>query len=148
MQQITSKITGYKVKNTLQPEISVPHTIIDREETLSGKTYKIKLDQHALYVTINDIELNGALRPYELFINTKDTQHFQWTLIFSRLVSAIFRHGGDYEFIVEEMKAIQDANTGRFVKGKGFIPSLVAEIGLIVETHIENLKSENANVRP
>ena len=140
MNQINSKIIGYKVKSTLQPEIPIPYTIIDREETLSGKTYKIKLEPHSLYVTINDIELNGVKRPYELFINTKDTQHFQWTLIFSRLVSAIFRHGGDYEFIVEEMKVIQDANTGRFVKGKGFVSSLVAEIGLIVEAHIENLK--------
>jgi ribonucleoside-diphosphate reductase alpha chain len=144
VKQIDKKITGYKVKNTLEPVITPTISLIDREETLTGKTYKISPTDHAYYITINDIEVNGVKRPYEVFINTKDVTHFQWVQLFTRLASAIFRHGGDYEFVVEEMKAIEDAATGRFVKGKGHVPSLVAEIGLIVEEHIANLKLENS----
>ena len=135
--KIDQKITGYRVKPTQEPVIT--QTPIDREEVLRGKTYKITPGgDYAYYITINDIEVNGVRRPYELFINTKDIAHFQWVTLFSRLASAIMRNGGDYAFIVDEMKAIEDPKTGRFVPKKGFVPSLVAEIGLVVEEHFKN----------
>ena len=116
---------------------------IDRPETLHGTTYKIKtpLTDHALYITINDIVLNPGTaheqrRPFEVFINSKNMDHFQWVVALTRVLSAVFRKGGDCTFLVEEMKAVFDPKGGYFKKGGKFMPSLVAEIGDCLETHI------------
>lgn len=143
--KIDQKITGYRVKtegvSTPQPEISSYHESVERPEVLRGKTSKIKPDEHAFYVTINDAQIDGKWRPYELFINTKDVQHFMWVMIFSRLVSAVLRKNGDYKFMVEEMKAIIDPATGGYwKKGEGHVPSLIADIGNILEKHIQELE--------
>lgn len=122
------------------------HENFQRPVVLEGKTYKIKtpLSEHALYVTINDlvINVNTAVerrRPYEIFINSKNMEHFQWIVAVTRLISAVFRHGGNTLFIVEEMEAIFDPRGGYFRKGGKFTPSLVAEIGSVIKTHMENI---------
>ncbi len=119
---------------------------IDRPEMLLGSTYKIKTptSEHALYITVNDIFLNAGTaheerRPYEIFINSKNMEHFQWVLVLTRLISAVFRKGGDATFLVEEMKAVFDPAGGYFKKGGVFMPSLVAEIGHTIETHMKQL---------
>ena len=145
MTKIDQKITGYRVKtedvSTLQPEIPSYHESVERPEVLRGKTYKIKPAENAFYITINDALIDGKWRPYELFVNTKDVQHFMWVLIFSRLVSAVLRKGGEYEFMFDEMKAIIDPATGGYwKKGEGHIPSLIADIGNILEKHIRELE--------
>jgi hypothetical protein len=142
--KIEQKITGYKVKTeeVIAPEPAIPsyHESHERPEIVRGKTYKIKPGDHAFYITINDAEIDGAWRPIELFVNTKDVRHFMWVMIFSRLVSAILRKGGQYEFMIDEMKAIIDPDTGGYwKKGEGHVPSLIADIGNILEKHIKAL---------
>lgn len=144
--KITQKITGYKVKTkelALEATKEATHTVLDRPEQITGKTYKIKpvCIPCALYITINDITVDGVTRPYEIFINCKHTDSFQWIMIFTRLVSAIFRNGGSYTFIIDEMKAIFDPHGGYFKKGAGFMPSLVADIGSVIEQHVQGLQS-------
>ncbi|MFA5494833.1 MAG: NrdJb [Porticoccaceae bacterium] len=119
---------------------------VDRPETLHGTTYKIKtpLTDHALYITINDIVLNPDTdheqrRPFEVFINSKSMDHFQWVVALTRVLSAVFRKGGDCTFLVEEMKAVFDPKGGYFKKGGKFMPSLVAEIGDCLETHMKSI---------
>lgn len=119
---------------------------IGRPEVLLGATYKIKTpkSEHALYITINDILLNmGSAheerRPYEIFINSKNMEHFQWVLALTRVISAVFRKGGDATFLVEEMKAVFDPTGGYYKKGGVFMPSLVAEIGYTLETHMKGI---------
>ncbi len=121
------------------------HENFERPEMLEGKTYKIKtpLSQHAIYVTINDIVFNPKTkverrRPYEVFINSKNMEHFQWTVALTRIISAVFRKGGDSSFLVEEMEAIFDPRGGYFRKGGKLTPSLVAEIGSVLRMHMEN----------
>jgi hypothetical protein len=113
---------------------------------LVGSTYKIKTPQseHALYITINDIILNQGTeheerRPYEIFINSKNMEHFQWVLALTRVISAVFRKGGDATFLVEELKAVFDPRGGYFKKGGVFMPSLVAEIGHAIEAHMKHI---------
>lgn len=151
--KIEQKITGYKVKSETdsasQPEISGYHESDERPDVIRGKTYKLKPGDHAFYVTINDACINGCWRPYELFVNTKDVQHFMWVMIFSRLVSAVLRKGGSYEFMIDEMKAIIDPATGGYwKKGEGHVPSLIADIGNILERHIKSLESYEPNDTP
>lgn len=121
---------------------------LQRPEKLSGATYKTKNPNspHALYVTINDIVINPnspyqRQRPYEIFINSKNMDHFQWIVALTRIISAIFRKGGDSSFLVEEMRAVFDPRGGYFKPGtKGeFVPSLVAEIGSVVEKHMKEI---------
>lgn len=119
---------------------------VDRPETLHGTTYKIKtpLSEHALYITINDIILNPntdheVRRPFEVFINSKNMDNFQWVVALTRVLSAVFRKGGDCTFLVEEMKAVFDPKGGYFKKGGRFMPSLVAEIGDCLETHMKSI---------
>ena len=109
-----------------------------------GATYKIKtpLSEHALYVTINDVILNEGTehelrRPFEVFINSKNMDHFQWIVALTRIISAVFRKGGDVTFLVEELKAVFDPRGGYFKKGGKFMPSLVAEIGDAIERHLK-----------
>jgi ribonucleoside-diphosphate reductase alpha chain len=111
-----------------------------RPEELEGTTYKLKtpLSPDAFYVTINDLVEDGVRRPYELFINTKNLQHFSWIVAITRLISAVFRHDPKPTFLVDELKSIYDPNGGYFKKGK-YMPSLAAEIGYVVEQHLEKI---------
>ena len=122
------------------------HERVARPELLEGRTYKIKtpLSEHALYVTINDVVLNAATphesrHPFEIFINSKNMDHFQWIVALTRIVSAVFRKGGDCTFLVEELRSVFDPRGGYFRPGGRFMPSLVAEIGEIIERHLESL---------
>src|SRR5690606_6176191 len=115
---------------------------VERPEVLVGASYKIKspLFEHALYVTINDIVLNQGTefesrRPFEIFINSKSMDHFQWIVALTRIMSAVFRKGGDISFLVEEMKAVFDPRGGYFKAGGVYMPSIVAEIGAVIEQH-------------
>ncbi|MEN6587306.1 MAG: NrdJb [Sulfuricella sp.] len=116
----------------------MPIPLVDRPPELVGTTYQIKtpLSEHALYVTITDHD--G--RPFEMFINSKAMEHFQWIVALTRIVSAVFRHaathGGEVAFVAEELLAVFDPKGGYFRKGGRFMPSLVAEIGLVLETHL------------
>ena len=119
------------------------HEKVKRPEMLIGSTYKIKtpLSEHALYVTINDIILNKdseheLRRPFEIFINSKNMDHFQWIVALTRIISAVFRKGGDVTFLVDEMRSVFDPRGGYFKKGGKYMPSLVAEIGDAIESHL------------
>ncbi len=115
-------------------------------EALEGATYKIKtpLDDHAMYVTINDIVLNPGTeheqrRPFEIFINSKNMDHFQWIVALTRLMSAVFRKGGDVTFLAEELQAVFDPKGGYFKAGGKFMPSIIAEIGAVIEHHLQKI---------
>ncbi len=125
-----------------QPPVQLDETL-ERPELLTGTTYKIKspLFEHALYVTINDILLNAGTpfeqrRPFEIFINSKNMDHFQWIVALTRIMSAVFRKGGDCTFLVEELKAVFDPRGGYLKKGGVYMPSIVAEIGAVLERHL------------
>ncbi len=120
------------------------HEKVERPEMLLGSTYKIKtpLSDHALYVTINDIVLNPGTpyekrRPFEIFINSKNMDHFQWIVALTRIISAVFRKGGDVTFLVEELRSVFDPQGGYFKRGGKYMPSLVAEIGDAIEAHMK-----------
>ncbi len=132
-------------KNTAQDESKVVymHEKLERPEMLVGSTYKLKtpLSEHALYITINDIILNEGTeheqrRPFEIFINSKNMEHFQWVVALTRVISAVFRKGGDATFLVEELKAVFDPQGGYFKRGR-FMPCLVAELGEAIEHHMK-----------
>ena len=119
------------------------HERVERPDMLLGSTYKIKtpLSEHALYVTVNDIVLNPGSehelrRPFEMFINSKNMDHFQWIVALTRIVSAVFRKGGDITFLAAELRSVFDPSGGYFKKGGKFMPSLVAEIGDVLESHL------------
>lgn len=119
------------------------HEKLKRPEMLLGSTYKVKtpLSEHALYITINDVVLNVGTkhelrRPFEIFINSKNMDHFQWIVALTRIVSAVFRKGGDVTFLVEELRSVFDPRGGYFKKGGKYMPSLVAEIGDAIECHL------------
>lgn len=154
--KISKKIVGYKVLTDEKKEAAAVeeqqdslesmHEKVERPEVLLGSTYKIKTPQseHALYITINDMILNAGTeheerRPYEVFINSKNMEHFQWVLALTRVISAVFRKGGDVCFLVEELKAVFDPKGGYFKKGGVFMPSLVAEIGHAIESHMKHI---------
>ncbi|MEJ2043745.1 MAG: NrdJb [Reinekea sp.] len=154
MKKIDQKIVGYEV---LTPEkqanlkaeqeknsIVQMHESLQRPEMLIGSTYKIKppMSEHAMYVTINDVVLNESTehevrRPFEIFINSKNMEHYQWVVALTLLISAVFRKGGDITFIVDELSAVFDPQGGYFKRGGKFMPSLVAEIGEVVERHLK-----------
>jgi len=110
---------------------------LDRPDVLLGQTYKIKwLDSdHAFYITINDIEKDGRRRPFEIFINSKNMEAYAWTLALTRMISAVFRRGGDVSFVVDEMKAVFDPRGGQWMGGR-YVPSLLAAIGEVIEQHL------------
>jgi hypothetical protein len=158
--RIDKKITGYGVVEPgSAPKARTPadaeaagaevihmHEKVERPDTLIGATYKIKspLFEHALYVTVNDIVLNAGTpheqrRPFEIFINSKNMDHFQWIVALTRILSAVFRKGGDVTFIAEEMKAVFDPRGGYFKAGGVYMPSIVAEIGAVIEQHMKNI---------
>ena len=158
-QKISKKIVSYKVLNNEDKLFAEPviqeveqidlesmHENVARPEILYGSTYKIKTPQseHALYITINDMILNEDTeheerRPYEVFINSKNMEHFQWVLALTRVISAVFRKGGDAVFLVDELKSVFDPKGGYFKKGGIFMPSLVAEIGCTIEQHLKKI---------
>jgi ribonucleoside-diphosphate reductase alpha chain len=110
---------------------------LSRPEALPGQTYKIRWpdSEHALYITLNDIIQDGRRRPFEIFINSKNMEHFAWTVALTRMISAVFRRGGDVSFVVEEMKAVFDPRGGAWMEGK-YVPSLLAAIGDVIEQHM------------
>ena len=153
--KIEDKIIGYSVETettkkepevvevTADNNVVQMHEKLQRPEVLVGSTYKIKtpLSEHALYITINDIILNDGTeheqrRPFEMFINSKNMDHFQWIVALTRIVSAVFRKGGDITFLAEELSAVFDPRGGYFKKGGRFMPSLVAEIGDVLDQHL------------
>ncbi|WP_339805638.1 NrdJb [uncultured Marinobacter sp.] len=154
--KITNKIVGYRVKKAEPVEDQTKaqaaaaakpvmmNETIERPDFLLGTTYKIKppIGEHAMYITINDILLNEdtdheSRQPYEVFINSKSMEHFQWVIALTRVISAVFRKGGDVTFLVEELRSVYDPNGGYFKKGGVFMPSLVAEIGAVIERHLK-----------
>ncbi len=158
--KITRKIKGYSVKQPgqdnaapapsapldTQAEVIQMHEKLERPGALVGVTYKIKspLFEHALYVTINDIVLNAGTahesrRPFEIFINSKNMDHFQWIVALTRIMSAVFRKGGDVTFLVEELKAVFDPRGGYFKPGGIYMPSIVAELGVVIEQHLKSI---------
>jgi hypothetical protein len=152
--KIDNKIVGYNVVNKDAPpaEVEAPpaaeiiqmHEALKRPDKLIGSTYKLKtpehVSEHSLYITINDIVLNEGTdheirRPFEVFINSKNMDHFQWIVALTRIMSAVFRKGGDVTFMVEELRSVFDPRGGYWNKGK-LMPSLVAEIGDVIEEHL------------
>ena len=156
--KIEQRIKGFKViDEALERPASAPASpaaapaakvvqmdeTLQRPETLIGVTYKIKspLFEHALYVTVNDMVLNAGTpyeqrRPFEIFINSKNMDHFQWIVALTRIMSAVFRKGGDCTFLVEELRAVFDPRGGYLKKGGVYMPSIVAEIGAVLERHL------------
>ena len=153
--RIDQKIVDYGIESEAAPASAPPrpmaeviqmHERLERPEVLLGSTYKIKtpLSDHALYVTINDVVLNAGTeheqrRPFEIFINSKNMEHFQWIVALTRIISAVFRKGGDVAFLVEEMRSVFDPKGGYFKPGGRFTPSLVADIGDAIEAHMRTI---------
>jgi ribonucleoside-diphosphate reductase alpha chain len=110
---------------------------LDRPQELPGRTYKIKWpgSDHAIYITINDLMQDGRRRPFEIFINSKNMEHYAWTVALTRMISAVFRRGGDVSFVVEELKAVFDPRGGQWMEGR-YVPSLLAAIGGVIERHL------------
>ncbi|HTE39477.1 MAG TPA: hypothetical protein VK629_01525 [Steroidobacteraceae bacterium] len=120
------------------------HEKLERPDMLIGSTYKIKtpVSDHAMYVTINDMLLNEGTpheqrRPFEIFINTKNLDHFQWIVALTRIISAVFRKGGDVTFLVDELKGVFDPRGGYWQSGGRFMPSIIAELGYVIERHLQ-----------
>jgi hypothetical protein len=151
--KIDKKIVGYGIsepeKNESAEEASNVFQLgepLDRPEKITGTTYKVKtpVTDHAFYITINDVVMNEGTpqehrRPFEIFVNSKNMEHFQWIVALTRVMSAVFRKGGDVTFLVEELESVFDPSGGYYKKGGKYIPSLVAELGHVVETHLENI---------
>lgn len=161
VKKIEGKIAAYKVMSADAEEARIAteeevaeqqrlaevvhmHESVQRPEMLIGSTYKVKtpVTEHAMYITINDIILNEGnehekRRPFEVFINSKNMDNFQWVVALTRLISAVFRKGGDTTFMVEELKAVFDPKGGYFKPGGVFMPSIVAEIGHCIERHMQ-----------
>ncbi|WED23016.1 NrdJb [Vibrio sp. JC009] len=151
--KIANKIVGFKIKeandDNIQPEKEEPeiqqmHETILRPEKLMGSTYKLKtpehVSEHSLFITINDVILNEGTeheirRPFEVFINSKSLEHYQWIVALTRIMSAVFRKGGDCTFLVEELRSVFDPRGGYWNNGK-YVPSLIAEIGNVIEQHL------------
>ncbi len=157
--KIEKKITGYAVVTdtpaapessastpSAAPQQAAIHQLgepLSRPDKLVGNTYKIKtpVTDHALYITINDVIMHPGTpqehrRPFEIFINSKNMEHFQWIVALTRVMSAVFRKGGDITFLVEELHSVFDPKGGYFKKGGKYIPSLVAEIGEVLKEHL------------
>ncbi|MEO5378589.1 MAG: TSCPD domain-containing protein [Magnetococcus sp. DMHC-6] len=140
--RISQKIVGFKVVSdepaSVNAKVVQMQPLLDRPEDLEGATYKVKtpLSEHALYVTINDIVINGHRRPFEIFINSKNMDNFAWIVALTRVLSAVFRHGGDAVFLVDELRSVFDPRGGYFKPGGKYMPSLVAEIGDVIEKHL------------
>ncbi len=150
--KIDKKITAYEVvkpedeANVKENNVASIAPLLERDEVLVGQTYKIKTphSEHAMYITINDVIVNQGeesehRRPFEIFINTKNMEHFMWIVTLTRVISAIFRKGGDITFLVEELKAVFDPRGGYYKKGGKYMPSIVAEIGEVIQKHLVSI---------
>ncbi|KAA0696914.1 NrdJb [Halopseudomonas laoshanensis] len=155
--KISSKIVDYSVVKADEPAQTVEpteaeiqleemHEKLKRPEFLEGSTYKIKTptSEHAIYVTINDVILNHGSdheirRPFEIFINSKNMEHYQWISALTLIISAVFRKGGDCTFLVEELRSVFDPKGGYMKRGGRWMPSLVAEIGDVLEQHLKRI---------
>lgn len=140
---ITGSVLSVSESEEKTPEVDAGADVIymaeplDRPEALEGHTYKLKWpdSEHAIYLTINDVIIGGHRRPFEVFINSKNMEHYAWTLALTRMISAVFRRGGDVSFVVEELKAVFDPRGGAWMQGK-YIPSILAAIGGVIEEHL------------
>ncbi|WP_372880404.1 hypothetical protein [Psychromonas sp.] len=153
--KITGNIVSYKVQNkeeqaaqeqqkAIESSVEHMHELVERPEHLMGSTYKLKtpehISEHSLFITINDIVLNPGTehelrRPFEIFINSKSLEHYQWIVALTRIMSAVFRKGGDVTFLVEELRSVFDPKGGFWDQGK-YVPSLIASIGDVIERHL------------
>ncbi|WP_421192531.1 NrdJb [Aeromonas jandaei] len=155
VKKIDKKIVAYKVRTKDEPQEELApqddvvhmHETVLRPERLMGTTYKLKtpehVSEHSLFITINDIILNEGTvhetrRPFEIFINSKSLEHYQWIVALTRIISAVFRKGGDVTFLVEELRSVFDPKGGYWNKGK-YVPSLIAEIGNVIESHLTEI---------
>jgi len=136
----------FRDKNGRTAKVIRMHEKLERPEVLIGSTYKIKtpISDHAMYVTVNDIVLNEGTeyeqrRPFEIFINSKNLDHFQWIVALTRIISAVFRKGGDVTFLVDELKAVFDPRGGYWQPGGKFMPSIIAELGYVIEKHLQTI---------
>ncbi|MEO1292659.1 MAG: adenosylcobalamin-dependent ribonucleoside-diphosphate reductase [Pseudomonadota bacterium] len=118
-------------------EVVYMHEPLERPDALIGATYKLKWPEsaHAIYITINDVVIGERRRPFEVFINSKNMEHFAWTVALTRMISAVFRRGGDVSFVVEELKAVFDPRGGAWMGGR-YVPSILAAIGGVIERHM------------
>ncbi|SEM95229.1 ribonucleoside-diphosphate reductase class II [Pseudorhodobacter antarcticus] len=140
---VTGSVLSVKETSETVPEAEQSAEVVyltdplDRPAALEGSTYKVKWpgSEHALYITINDIIISDHRRPFEVFINSKNMEHFAWTVALTRMISAVFRRGGDVSFVVEELKAVFDPRGGAWVEGR-YIPSILAAIGGVIERHL------------
>jgi ribonucleoside-diphosphate reductase alpha chain len=132
-----SPASGGALAGALGGDIVYMHEPLARPETLPGTTYKLRWPEsdHALYITINDIVQDGRRRPFEIFINSKNMEHYAWTVALTRMISAVFRRGGDVSFVVDELKAVFDPRGGQWMEGH-YVPSLLAAIGDVIERHL------------
>ena len=128
-----------RVEATTAPPITIqsPVGLLVRSEKLTGATYKLRWpdSEHAFYVTINDVETDGIRRPFEIFINSKNLEHYAWVVALTRMISAVFRRGGDVSFVADELKQVFDPRGGQWADRR-YVPSLVAAIGEILERHM------------
>ncbi|GAB4382431.1 adenosylcobalamin-dependent ribonucleoside-diphosphate reductase [Albidovulum sp.] len=140
---VTGSVLSVSDRSEKAPEIDRGAEVVylseplDRPQTLEGMTYKLKWpdSEHAIYITINDIVQGGVRRPFEVFINSKNMEHFAWTVALTRMISAVFRRGGDVSFVVEELKAVFDPRGGAWMGGR-YVPSILAAIGGVIERHM------------
>ena len=154
--KIEKKIVSYsvveKIDEQKEEKKEIPAEVVRIGEPLArpdkrtGSTYKVKtpVTEHALYITINDVIMNEGTdqehrRPFEIFVNSKNMEHFQWIVGLTRVMSAVFRKGGDLTFLIEELESVFDPNGGYYKKGGKYVPSLVAELGQVLEEHLQNI---------
>ena len=154
--KIEKKIVSYSVvektdeqkeeKKEIPAEVVRIGEPLARPDKITGSTYKVKtpVTEHALYITINDVIMNEGKdqehrRPFEIFVNSKNMEHFQWIVGLTRVMSAVFRKGGDLTFLIEELESVFDPNGGYYKKGGKYVPSLVAELGQVLEEHLQNI---------
>ena len=140
---VTGSVLSVSEKSETAPEADQGADVVylteplDRPAELEGATYKLKWpgSEHAIYITVNDIVQSGHRRPFEVFINSKNMEHYSWTVALTRMISAVFRRGGDVSFVVEELKAVFDPRGGAWMAGR-YVPSILAAIGGVIERHM------------
>lgn len=150
--KIEKKIVSYSVVEKKEEQKESPAEVVQigeplaRPDKITGSTYKVKtpVTEHALYITINDVIMNEGTeqehrRPFEIFVNSKNMEHFQWIVGLTRVMSAVFRKGGDLTFLIEELESVFDPNGGYYKKGGKYVPSLVAELGQVLQEHLKNI---------
>ncbi|MDB6179455.1 adenosylcobalamin-dependent ribonucleoside-diphosphate reductase [Paracoccus sp. Z330] len=143
---VTGSVLSVSEKTEATPEADQGADVVylteplDRPGALEGTTYKLKWpgSEHAIYITVNDIVQGGHRRPFEVFINSKNMEHYAWTVALTRMISAVFRRGGDVSFVVEELKAVFDPRGGAWMQGR-YVPSILAAIGGVIERHMVSI---------